>query len=91
MSVRVQSFCRSQLSEVKGMFFFGLANSLFVFWSSCIDKICYFLPIRMNFKLDTNFDYNNDTQSMIIKYKQNNLVTFNTVNTNINILNREKN
>ena len=47
----------------------------------------------MDFKLDTNYGYNNDIhKSKIIKYKPNNLATINTVNTNIYIiLNREGN
>ena len=47
----------------------------------------------MDFKLDTNYGYNNDIhKSKIIKYKPNNLATMNTVYTNINIiLNREEN
>ena len=47
----------------------------------------------MDFNLDTTYGYNNDIhKSKIIKYKQNNLATMNTVNTNINIiLNREEN
>ena len=47
----------------------------------------------MDFNLDTTYGYNNDIhKSKIIKYKPNNLVTMNTVNTNINIiLNREEN
>ena len=47
----------------------------------------------MDFNLDTTYGYNDDIhKSKIIKYKPNNLVTMNTVNTNINIiLNREEN
>ena len=47
----------------------------------------------MDFNLDTTYGYNNDIhKSKIIKYKPNNLVTKNMVNTNINIiLNREEN
>ena len=47
----------------------------------------------MDFNLDTTYGYNNDiNKSKLIKYKQNNLATMNTINTNINIiLNREEN
>ena len=47
----------------------------------------------MDFNLDTNYGYNNDThKSKIIKYKPNNLATMNKVNTNIKIIiNREEN
>ena len=47
----------------------------------------------MDFNLDITCGYNNDThKSKIIKCKPNNLVTLNTINTNIKIiLNREEN
>ena len=47
----------------------------------------------MDFSLESTYGYNNDIhKSRIIKYKQNNLATMNTINTNINIiLNREEN
>ena len=47
----------------------------------------------MDFNLDTTYGYNNDIhKSKNKKYKQNNLATMNTVNTNNNIiLNREEN
>ena len=46
----------------------------------------------MDFNLDTTYGYNNDIhKKMIVKYKPINLVTMNTVNTNIKIiLNREE-
>ena len=47
----------------------------------------------MDFNLDTTYSYNNDIhKSKIIKWKHNNLLTMNTINTNISIiLNREEN
>ena len=47
----------------------------------------------MDFKLDTNYGYNNNIHKKKLQNtKPNNLATMNTVNTNINtILNREKN
>ena len=47
----------------------------------------------MDFDLKTTYEFNNDIhKSKIIKYKQNNLATMITINTNINIiLNREEN
>ena len=52
-----------------------------------------FLTHKMNFNLDTGFDWNNDIhKSKIIKQKPNNRATINTVNTNISVrLTRKEN